>query len=138
MKIVPTYKLIIWFGVVFLPVSILIALVPETTGPGIGFAIGLVLVGIIDAAVSRNRLDGIRVTMPEVMRLSAGREGELTLTIENEDMKVKRLRLGLTFPREIYSSEYDRVTDLPDETASSYITWPFKALKQGLYLLQNC
>ena len=138
MKIVPTYKLIIWFGVVFLPVSILIALVPETTGPGIGFAIGLVLVGIIDAAVSRNRLDGIRVTMPEVMRLSAGREGELTLSIENEDMKVKRLRLGLKFPREIYSSEHDRVTDLPDETASSYIVWPFKALKQGLYLLQNC
>jgi uncharacterized protein (DUF58 family) len=138
MKIVPTYKLIIWFGIVFLPVSILIALVPKTTGPGIGLAVGLVLVGIIDAAVSRNRLDGIRVTMPEVVRLSAGRDGELTLTIENEDMKVKRLRLGLTFPREIYSSEHDRVTELPDETASSYIVWPFKALKQGLYLLQNC
>jgi len=138
MKFVPTYKLLFWFGIVFLPVSILIALVSAATAPGLALAVLLVLIAVIDATISRNRLAGIRVTTPEVVRLSVGREGELTLSIENEDIKVKRLRLGLAFPREIYSPHHDRVTDLPEETAGSIMVWPYKALKQGLYLLQTC
>ena len=138
MKFVPTYKLLFWFGIVFLPVSILIALVSAATAPGLALAVLLVLIAVIDVTISRNRLAGIRVTTPEVVRLSVGREGELTLSIENEDIKVKRLRLGLAFPREIYSPHHDRVTDLPEETAGSIMVWPYKALKQGLYLLQTC
>jgi uncharacterized protein (DUF58 family) len=138
MKFVATNKLLFWFGIVFLPVSILIALVPTATGPGLGMAIVMVVVAVTDAVISRNRLDGLHVTLPEVVRLSVGREGDLTLSIENEDLKVKRLRLGLAFPREIYSPHHDRVTNLPQEIPDSFMVWPFKALKQGLYLLQNC
>jgi uncharacterized protein (DUF58 family) len=138
MKFVPTNKLLFWFGIVFLPVSIVIAMVPGATGAGIVLAVGVVCLAVVDAVASRKRLAGIRVTLPEVVRLSVGREGELTLSIENEDMKVKRLRLGLAFPREIYSPHHDCVTDLPEETAGSIMVWPYKALQQGLYLLQNC
>jgi uncharacterized protein (DUF58 family) len=138
MKFVPTNKLLFWFGIVFLPVSIVVALVPAAIGPGLGLAISLVMVAIVDAVISRNRLVGIRVSMPEVVRLSVGREGDLTLSIENEDLIVKRLRLGLAFPREIYSPHHDRVSNLPEETPNSFMVWPFNALKQGLYLLQNC
>jgi len=138
MTLVPTNKLLFCFGIVLLPASILIALVPAAASVGIGLSVGLALFAVIDAAVSRNRLGGIRVTMPEVVRLSVGREGELPLSIENEDISVKRLRLGLAFPREIYSPHHDRVTDLPEETSGSTIVWPYKALKQGLYLLENC
>ncbi len=101
-------------------------------------ALVLVLIAIVDAAISRNRLAGIGVSLPEVVRLSVGRQGQLALLIENGDIKVKRLRLGLAFPGEIYSPHHDRVTDLPQETPDSILVWPFKALKQGLYLLQNC
>ena len=138
MKLVPTNKLLFWFGIVFLPVSVLIALVPAATATGLGLAFVLVMVAIADALFSRNRLAGIRVTLPEVVRLSVGREGDLTLSIENEDLKVNRLRLGLAFPREIYSAHHDRVTNLPQDIPDSLMVWPFKALKQGLYLLQNC
>ncbi len=138
MKFVPTNKLLFWFGIVFLPVSVLIALVPTVTGPGLGLAILLVAVVVLDAVISRDRLAGIRVTIPEVVRLSVGREGDLALFIENEGLIVSRLRLGLAFPREIHSPHHDRFTDLPAETATSRMVWPFKALKQGQYLLQNC
>ena len=137
-KFVPTYKLLCWFGIVFLPVSILIALVPTATVPGLGMAIVVVLVAIADAVISRDRLAGIRVTLPEVIRLSVGREADLTLSIENQDLRVKRLRLGLAFPSGIYSPHHDRVTHLPQEIPDSFLIWPFKALKMGLYLLQNC
>jgi len=138
MKFVPTNKLLFWFGIVFLPVSIVVAMVPGATGAGIVLAVGVVFLAVVDAVASRKRLAGIRVTLPEVVRLSVGREGELTLSIENEDIKVKRLRLGLAFPREIYSPHHDCVIDLQEETAGSIMVWPYKALQQGLYLLQNC
>ena len=138
MKLVPTNKLLFWFGLVFLPVSVLIALVPTATGPGIGLAILLVTAVIGDAVISKGRLIGIQVTTPEVVRLSVGREGDLSLSIENEDLIVKRLRLGLAFPRELYSPYHDRLADLPAESSASRVVWPFKALRQGQFLLQNC
>ena len=138
MKFVPTYKLLFWSGFVFLPVSILIALVPAASGLGLVLAILLVIVAVMDAIISRSLLVGIRVTLPEVVRLSVGRQVELTLAIENEALKVKRLRLGLAFPKEIYSPHHDRISNLPLDTPASFMNWPFKALKQGLYLLENC
>jgi len=138
MKLVPRTKLIIWVGIIFLPVSVLTAVMPAATGPGIGLAVGFLVVAVVDAAVSRKLLTGIRVTLPAVVRLSVGRESEMTLSIENDAAKVKQLRLGLAFPREIYSPNLDLITKLPEETPHSLVAWPFKGLKQGLYLLENC
>ncbi len=138
MKLVPTTKLIIWIGLIFIPVSVLAAVMPAVTGIGIGLSTGLLVVAIADATVSRKLLAGIRVTLPAVVRLSLGREGEMTLSIENDAAKVKQLRLGLAFPREIVSASEDLTTRLPGETSHSTIEWPFTALKQGLYFLENC
>jgi uncharacterized protein (DUF58 family) len=138
MRLVPTTKLLIWVGLIFIPVSVLAAVMPAVTGPGIGLAVGFLAVAIVDAAVSRKLLTGIRVTLPAVVRLSVGRESEMTLTIENDAAKVKQLRLGLAFPREIHSPNQDLITKLPEETPHSLVAWPFKALRQGLYLLENC
>ncbi|NNL74910.1 MAG: hypothetical protein HKO68_01090, partial [Desulfobacterales bacterium] len=138
MKLVPRTKLIIWAGIIFLPVSVLVAVTPAAMAPGIGLATVLLVVAAIDAAISRNCLAGVRVTLPEVVRLSVGREGNLTLSIENDNPKVKQLRVGLAFPREVYSSNQDLFMDLPPETPNSILAWPFKALKQGRYYLENC
>ena len=121
MKYVPTNKLLLWYGIFSLPMSIIIALIPEATAVGILLAAGMAIFAIIDAVISKNSLGGVHVTMPSVVRLSVGRQSELTLSIENEDLKVKRLRLGLAFPREIYSSHHDRITDLPEETSGSVV-----------------
>jgi uncharacterized protein (DUF58 family) len=137
-KFVPTNRLLFWFGLIYLPLSILMATVPGSTAAGIVLAVGLLILVIIDGVISRNCLRGIHVALPDVVRLSAGREGQLTLSIENDDLKAKRLRLGLAFPGEIYSAHQDRVTDLPDETPNFFMDWPFRALKQGSYRLQSC
>ena len=138
MKVVPTNKLLFWFGMIYLPLSILMALVPGSTAAGIVLAIGLLILVVVDVVISRGCLTGIHVALPEVVRLSAGREGRLTLSIENDDIKIRRLRLGLAFPGQIYSSHQDRIANLPDNTPNSFIDWPFRALKQGSYRLQNC
>jgi uncharacterized protein (DUF58 family) len=138
MTIVPRTKLIVLAAVIFLPVSILVAVMPIATGIGVGLAVALVIMAGADAVVSRDRLAGVRVSLPEVVRISAGRDGEMTLSVDNKDSRLKQLRLGLAFPRQIYSPNQEIVTELPAETTSSLIPWPFRALKQGLYLLENC
>ncbi len=121
-----------------MPLSVLIASIPALTGPGVGLAAAAVMAAAADAVFSRRCLAGIRVSLPAVVRLSAGREGEIALAIENYDNKLCRLRLGIAFPREIYSVHQDLVADLPAGEPNSRVAWPFKALKQGLYLLENC
>ena len=138
MKLIPRTKLIIWVGLIFIPVFGLAAVIPAVAGTEIGLTIGFLAIVIADAAVSRKQLTGIRVTLPAVVRLSVGRESEMTLSIENGAAEVKQLRLGLAFPREVYSPTEDLVTILPAGTPYSLVAWPFRALKQGLYLLENC
>jgi len=138
MTIVPKTKLIVLTAAVCLPISILVAVLPIAAGPGILVAVALVVVAVADAAASRERLAKIQVTMPEVVRVSAGRKGEMNLSVQNPEFRVNKLRLGLAFPRQIYSPDQDLLTELPSKTASAQICWPFKALKQGRYLLENC
>ena len=138
MKLVPTNRLLFWVGVISLPFSISAAIAPETALVGIGLSAALLLGSIFDVIVSKSRLSGIRITLPEVIRMSVGRQTEMILTIENDGFTVKRLRLGLAFPREIYSHHQDLSTELPESEANSIIAWRFKALKQGRYLLESC
>ena len=138
MTIVPKTKLIVLAAVVLLPISIVVAVMPTTAGPGVLLAAALVIIAAADAAVSRDRLAGVHVSLPAVVRVSAGRDGQLKLAVDNTDIRLKQLRLGLSFPRQIFSPNQDLVTELPAEAPNSLIPWPFKALKQGRYLLENC
>jgi uncharacterized protein (DUF58 family) len=138
MTLVPSTKLIIVAALVLLPVSVITAMVPPAAGAGIGLAALLVIVAAADAAASRHRLAGVRVSLPEVVRLSVGRDGKMPLSVENPDITVRQLRLGFAFPQEIYSLHPDLRTDLPAEAKSSLVEWPFKGLKQGLYRIDDC
>ena len=63
MTIVPRTKLIVLAAVIFLPVSILIAVMPIASGFGVGLLVVLVLVAAADAAVSRDHLAGVHVSL---------------------------------------------------------------------------
>jgi uncharacterized protein (DUF58 family) len=138
MRLVPTTKLIIWVGLIFIPVIVLVTVMPKITGAGIGLTVGFLAIAIGDAVVSRKLLTGIHVVLPAVVRISVGRESAMTLSIERNADNIKQLRLGLAFPREIYSPNEDLVTKLPAETPRFLLAWPVRALKQGLYLLESC
>lgn len=121
-----------------LPVSVLISLVPSATGTGAGLAVLLAAAAAFDASFSRRRLAGIRVTLPQVVRLSVGRDGRMPLSIETADRSVRQLRIGLAFPREIHTPYPDMHAELPADSCTSVVDWPFKSLKQGLYRLDDC
>jgi uncharacterized protein (DUF58 family) len=138
MKLVPTYRLLLFVGLIILPFTLLLLVVDAVVEPTIVLAAAVLFVAIMDAYRSRRRLEGVRVMLPEVVRISKGREGNFNLQIENEKLTVRRIRLGLAFPEEIYTPAVELNVELPEDNPSSSITWLIKGLQQGRYLIDWC
>jgi uncharacterized protein (DUF58 family) len=138
MKLVPTYRLLLFVGFIVLPLTLLLPVVDAAIVPAIVAAAAVPGVAIIDAYRSRERLLGIRVMLPEVVRISKGREGNFNLQIENEKLSVRRIRLGLAFPEEIYTPAVELSVELPEDNPSSSIAWLLRGLKQGRYHIDRC
>jgi len=138
MKLVPTYRLLLFAGVIILPLTLLLPVVDAAIAAAIGLAVAVLAVALTDAYRSKGRLQGIRVELPEVVRVSKGREGNFNLQIENKDSSVRRIRLGLAFPEEIYSPAVELSVELPEDNPLSSIVWLLKGLKQGRYPVERC
>ncbi|MBW1796938.1 MAG: DUF58 domain-containing protein, partial [Deltaproteobacteria bacterium] len=134
----PKSRLLFWVGLVFLPFSVLLTAAPSAAMLSAGLMAALVILAVIDGFLAFGSLDGLTVELPEVVRLSKGREGELTLRIHNDRMEARRLRLGLAFPRGIYSPNRDMIAKLPENVSYSSIKWPLKALESGRHVLDKC
>lgn len=138
MRLVPTNKLLLVVGLVVLPLSILVAFVPDKATLAVLLTGLLVAVVLYDAVIAPGQLAGVRVTLPEIVRLSKSRDGEVEVNIENKKMLLQRIRLGLAFPAEIFSPSRELVTKLPADTIQSVLRWPCRGVKQGNYVMNNC
>jgi uncharacterized protein (DUF58 family) len=137
-KYVPTYRLLLIVGLSVLPFTLLLLVVDAAALPTIVVAAVIPAVAIMDAYRSRERLAGIRVMLPEVVRISKGRQGHFDLQIENDNLAVRRIRLGLAFPQEIYTPAMELSVQLPEDNPMSSIAWLLKGLKQGRYPIDWC
>jgi uncharacterized protein (DUF58 family) len=138
MKIVPTYRLLLMAGCVLLPSTLLVAVVAPMRIPALFLAGCLIAGTIADAYRSRGRLQGVHIVMPKVVRVSRGRQGNFNLQIENENQKIRRMRLGLAFPEEIDTPTVEQTVELPPNALSSAIAWCLTGLKQGRYRIDRC
>ena len=138
MKLVPSYRLIYLIGLIFLPLTLLLVVFSSIAAPTIVLALVIIIAVAMDAFRSQGRLEGIHVTLPEVVRISKGREGDFSLQIENENLKVRRMRLGLAFPEEINTPAVEMRVELPEDNHISSINWLLAGLKQGRYHLNTC
>jgi uncharacterized protein (DUF58 family) len=137
-KLVPTYRLLFFAGLILLPATLLLVAVAAVTVPTIVVAAAILAVVIMDAYRSRERLAGIRVMLPEVVRISKGREGHFELQIKNDKLTVRRIRLGLALPQEIYTPAMELSVQLPEDNPMSSIAWLLRGLKQGHYPVDWC
>ncbi len=137
MKISPRTRLIFWAGIILLPFTVLAATVSSAVAVTAIMASGLIVIVLIDALLVAGSLTDLQVELPEVVRLTSGREGQITIRIHNQRIGLTRLKLGLAFPREIFSPYEYMMIELPKESVDSSVNWPCKALKQGRYILEN-
>lgn len=100
-------------------------------------AASLILIAIVDALVGAGTLRGIAVTLPDVIRLSKDRDGDVDIYVRNDHRRARRLRIGLAFPREI-GSELDSVqTVAPPDTQVAHLAWAVKPSRRGNYRLDR-
>jgi len=136
--IVPQSRLLLWVSVGVLPFAAIAALVPEAAVLSGLFIAAVVVLAMLDAALAQGSLDGIRIELPAVVRMSKDRQGAIEVRIQNEKQQAKRLRLGLPLPREIDSPDEDVWTVLPAGSEMSRFAWPCTPLKRGNYRLKSC
>jgi len=138
MKIVPSNKLILWIGLIVIPLSLLVAFIPLTAGWAVLVMSGLLVAIGGDIYVSRNVLEDIRVSLPDTIRLSRGRKEAFMLRIQNEGTKIKYIRIGLPFPPEIDSESFDLRLQVEGGGTAVSAPWQCIAYKQGCFRFATC
>ena len=98
--LVPRTRLIVWSTLIVLPFAAIAATLPTLSWLAAVFIGGLGFLVIYDALAARGGLRGVRVILPEVVRLQKDRPGTIELRIQNDAQRARRLRLGFAFPRE--------------------------------------
>ncbi len=135
--IVPRTRLLLWIALIVLPFAAVAATVPGTTAIAAVCIGGLFAAVAADAFMSLGQLTGIRVQLPEVVRLQKDRPGVLEVRIHNESMTTRLLRIGFAFPREIVPETDDRTVTLPANAALSRLDWPATPNRRGQYFLDR-
>lgn len=137
--ITPTNRLIIWTGIVFIPFSAMIAIAQPVVAVIVSlFALLFFLTVIADAFFSFGRLNGISIELPDIIRLSNGKEAEIPVHITNKGNMLKEIQIGFSFPPEMLSASVDMVIELPPDNELSSITWPCRTIRRGRSILNTC
>ena len=135
--IVPRTRLILWVSLIVLPFAAVGATLPGALPLSIVLIGGLAALAVFDAIRSRGALAGIRIELPPLVRLQKDNAGEIEVSLHNESMAARSVRLGFALPREIVSPTDDRIAALPSGAALSRINWPVIPRRRGLYRIDR-
>lgn len=133
--IVPRSKLLFWVTVIVLPFALLATVAPGAAVVSLVLIGGLFVIAILDAFGAIKNLAGLGLELPEVVRMSKGREAKVELRIRNERPKKRIVRVALAWPRQIKPVEEEIDAALPGETEWSRITVPCMPIERGSYKL---
>ncbi|MBI3882216.1 MAG: DUF58 domain-containing protein [Verrucomicrobia bacterium] len=136
--IAPSSRLLTWTALLVVPFATIAGLLSDSVTLAVGMVLLFLLLALLDAVLGLGALNGIRVELPKVIRLSKDRAGELALLIHNEPQTERRVRLGLALPRELASPQEDLLVQLPPRAALARVTWPATPSRRGNYRLDTC
>lgn len=136
--IVPTNRLLILYGLIVPPLTIVPVLTGAAVMPAIAAGIMLILTALLDAAVAFLRLRNIGVGLAPMVRMTRNRESSLEVSLTNTKRQAGTLRLGLPFPREFSSPQEDFSAVLPKGAESSRLLCPCTPLKRGQFHIDRC
>jgi len=137
MNIVPRTRLLLFTAVTLFPAAILAAAIPEAIYIFGSFAGLLITIAVFDALHVLGKLKDIELDCPETVRISKGKPTALTIKIHNEHPHLNRLKVGLALPRQLQATATEIIIALPPKTPWASFSWPFRAMKQGRYVLEK-
>jgi uncharacterized protein (DUF58 family) len=129
--IIPTRRLLRWFAILAMPLSLLVVLDDGWLGISLaGLAITLAAAAV-DAAAAVGRLAGFRLELPPVVRATQGRESSLPIRIHRTTGRTQRLRLAIAFPAGVSPVPAEHVLRLPADATTVRIHQTFKTAERG-------
>lgn len=134
--IIPSKKLLFW-SLAALPLLAVSAFLPQGTMLAVGVFAALLLTAASDAFLSPRGVEGISITMPEIVRFSLNRENAVWVQIRNASQQRRPLRIGLPFAREFESENEDLRAMLPAGSEYSQLEWRITPRKRGRYLIDR-
>ncbi len=94
-----------------------------------------VVAAILDALLAVRHGTGLRVRLPEVVRLARERPGKLEVVIERTGGSVGTVRIGAPFPPEIKAEPDSPEIALPPGEPTMRHAWPVVARRRGRFRL---
>ena len=134
--IVPQNRLLFWVTAVVLPFATLAGVYPAAALISLALIGCLAVAVLCDAVLSLNRLSGLKLRCPGIVRASKDRPAKIELLIENSGRKARHLRIGLSLP-ELIQSEHEIVDLRLPEAEWSKLDWPFTGHCRGNFHLNR-
>jgi uncharacterized protein (DUF58 family) len=126
---IPSSRMIWVVAVVGFPAATLAALSPEARVAAL-VCLAMLAVAIAGDALMRSRaLDGVRVELPELVRIFKDRAAEIRVRVHSGS--ARRVRIGVVVPDGIESESEETDVELPSETSEFF--WKWTAHRRGLY-----
>ncbi|MEO8126163.1 MAG: DUF58 domain-containing protein [Bryobacteraceae bacterium] len=136
--IAPRSRLLWLVAAALLPGAAVAAFAPWTTAIAVIVAAAALCLAVGDALLSRDRLDGFRVLLPDIVRLAKDRESAFEVRVERTRDVEEKLRLGFAFPSAIVPVDEEVVTVLPAGSRASRLDWRCTPRQRGSYRLDRC
>jgi uncharacterized protein (DUF58 family) len=128
--------MLVWTTALAVPLAFAAAGPPAST-VAFGIFAAFVLVAFVDALVSRERLRGVVVELPELVRLTVDRPGTFEVLVRNESRRGRRVRVGVELPPGIETPEDDRLAELPDGAVVSRLVWSCTPRRRGSHVMRG-
>jgi uncharacterized protein (DUF58 family) len=138
MKIVPTARLI-WIVVAAgFPASVAGSLFSSARAGALAAIAAVAIVAFIDALLRHRALAGIRVELPDLLRLVQDRSTTIRVRIHNASTRTFHLRIGLVAPEAMQAAWEDQDVVLPAGAAAADISWSCTPRRRGRYRVNAC
>jgi uncharacterized protein (DUF58 family) len=102
------------------------------------FLLAMVAVSLADLVVSRGRLDGLAVELPELLRCTKGRGLIVPVTLANRGASLDWLRYGIEIPAEFRAEGevIGRIAPL-EQGKQRHLEYPLMPLRRGRFFLES-
>jgi len=134
---VPSNRLLLYVGVVGIPVFTTLGIIGTPVGLMLGVAFLGALVVALDAPGASASIRAVKVRLPEMTRTSKGREFELEAIVTNPGRQCPALRMGLAFPPGLHVEKPILALTLHREAETSRASWKVLAAERGNYRIST-
>jgi uncharacterized protein (DUF58 family) len=136
--IVPAARLLAWVSILGPPLAVLGTASPEAAAASGVVGAAFLVMTLADALLAPRRIRALGATLPELVRLTIGREGRIEIDLANPDQRVRRVRVGLALPDGLESPVDSLAAALPPSTPRSRLFWACTPRRRGSYRISRC